>query len=458
MIAIFSLVLGFCLAVVALTISLRRRRRLRPYWGKHVFSELNYFDRLDTTSDRTVYGDSSIDVAKEQDPIIEQTSKHGDVLSSVIGTPYNAGDTLRLEAVKWSTFQPALPSHFEVTVLQVIEPITMSVVMKVLLREPSGCDKVAILKLYDRRYALGVRKEWYGKIPPWDPAREREYRKAVDCGQLAAYMQWLDAGEPDEHGEDSDDLIGNLTAQDEGDIYRRCTLSYAQESSVYERLEGLQGEDIPRLFATVRLDRTSIYPPIPTDNNAATYLDVPGLLMEYVEGFPIHDIADHTPEELWQPIVDDAIDVINHITDHDVVNQDVKTRNTLVRKADNLSGYKVILLDFGHARLRGQDESDLEWREAKYNADEEGAIGQVMESILRKIKPGVVKEKEKYGARNYRWLGAHTFESPRAYQEWLLKNPDMALEGIAEDALRKFAAEGSLICPLEDFKSNLTRN
>ncbi len=320
----------------------------------------------------------------------------------------------------------------------------MSVVMKVLLRDALGREKIAILKLYDRRYALGVRDEWYGKIPPWGPTREVEYRKAVECGQLEAYLQWLESEEPDDDGEDSEDRIGNMIAQDEGDIYQRSLLSYTQESAIYERLEHLQGQDIPQLFATVRLDRKTISPPISTDDKTATYLDVPGLLLEYVEGFFLYDLAEHTPKELWQPVVDDAIRIVNRITDHDVLNEDVKTRNTLVRKADNSTGYKVVMIDFGHARLRGPDEPDLDWRVAKHSADEEGAIGGPMSRQLNKISPGVIVYDDH--ANTPRWLGVQTFENPPAYKEWCLNNPNEA-EGVGyhEDALASLNAEGAII-------------
>ena len=47
-------------------------------------------------------------------------------------------------------------------------------------------------------------------------------------------------------------------------------------------------------------------------------------------------------------------------------------------------GYQVFMVDFGLCRFRGQDESDLNWGQAKYTKNEEGAVGLVMKMRLGK--------------------------------------------------------------------------
>ncbi|KAI9705827.1 MAG: hypothetical protein M1836_005233 [Candelina mexicana] len=458
--SIIALILGALIFVPLFTVLSVFSRHHRSNESGREISDTAHQSYADAVKENEVQGiseQSHSDVVEGQDTGVEQTFGEGEHATTNPILPYYAGNILRLETTKLSNSSGALPSKFAVTILEVIEPVTISPVMKVVFKDSSGREKIAILKLYDRRITPDYRTDYENKFPSWDLAREEEYRKAVKCGQVTACVEWLNAGEPDDDGDDFDERMGNEIAQDEAEVYRHSLRTYTHELAVYERLEDLQGQDIPQLFASVRLDQSSLDPTIPTDSTAK-YFEIYGLLMEYIDGFPMFDLGVHAPSQSWQLVVDDALEIVNRITDHDIVNDDVRVRNMIIRKADNEAGYKAVMIDFGLGKFRDPDAPDLEWREAKYYADEETAIGRVMESILQKIKPGVVKHKEKYGRRNYRWLGAHTFESPRAYQEWLLENPDMALEGIAEDALRKFVAEGTLICPLEDFKSDLTPN
>lgn len=60
--------------------------------------------------------------------------------------------------------------------------------------------------------------------------------------------------------------------------------------------------------------------------------------------------------------------------DHDVLNNDVRPENVLIRNVD----YSVAMVDFAQSRLRREDESWQEWKEHKWTIDEEGAIGYVM--------------------------------------------------------------------------------
>ena len=47
-------------------------------------------------------------------------------------------------------------------------------------------------------------------------------------------------------------------------------------------------------------------------------------------------------------------------------------------------GYRVFMVGFGLCRFRGQDESGLNWGQAKYTKNEEGAVGLVMKVRLGK--------------------------------------------------------------------------
>ncbi|KAI9714547.1 MAG: hypothetical protein M1812_006352 [Candelaria pacifica] len=450
---------GFCfgaLAVILLYIApsyfLRRIRRFKPSPEPMDAPQQSQTDVVKTTDDHLAVEGSYSNDAEGRDPDVEQTLGIGESLSIQSILPYFADNLLRLQVVSSSSTELILPSLIDVKIIQLIEPVTISPVMKVVLRDASGGEKTAILKLYDRRLSPGYRVDYMQKFDPWDLQREGEYRTAVARGQAAAYIQWMDDDQPEDDSDDFDDRMGSEIAQDESDVHRHCMLTHAHELAVYERLQKLQGHDIPKLFANVRLHRSSLDPSAPT-GDTAKYFEIPGLLMEYIDGFPMSEIDAYAPSESWQAVIDDGLEIVNHLTDHGVLNRDTKPRNILVRKADNEAGYKAIMIDFGLGSIRdpSKPDGDLQWRYDKWSEDEQGAIGVVMEGTLKKIKPGVVKFVEKYGPSNQRFLGLHTFETPQSYQEWLLEEPDCVLESYHMAMLKLLQQRGALIVPIEKF-------
>ncbi|CAI4215955.1 unnamed protein product [Parascedosporium putredinis] len=84
---------------------------------------------------------------------------------------------------------------------------------------------------------------------------------------------------------------------------------------------------------------------------------------------------------LSEGIVDQAVAIVQVVGDHNILNRDVRPDNFIIEQ--NRSGsYRVFMIDFGLARLRGRDESDRDWGKAKLNRDEEGAVGLVMKKRL----------------------------------------------------------------------------
>lgn len=92
-------------------------------------------------------------------------------------------------------------------------------------------------------------------------------------------------------------------------------------------------------------------------------------------------MQDHAPKSEWQGIVDQAAAIVQVIGDHGILNRDGRPDNFIVQR-DRSGCYGVFMIDFGLARLRGRNESDLDWAKAKLNKDEEGAVGLVMKNRL----------------------------------------------------------------------------
>lgn len=123
--------------------------------------------------------------------------------------------------------------------------------------------------------------------------------------------------------------------------------------------------------------------PIPYPGQTSSeYTDIPGILLQYIEGFPLTDIEEYTPRESWQAICEDAIRVINRIGDLGILNEDVKPRSFIVRE-DAGNRFKVTMIDFALCKFR-QDYKDVyDWDKWKSIQDEEGAVGYVMQRRLK---------------------------------------------------------------------------
>ena len=269
----------------------------------------------------------------------------------------------------------------EVTVIKLIQPVTISPVMEVMLQSESGLETKAILKLYDRRFATGLRR--HAKVEPWTPATEEIYKQYVLQGRAEKLFQLLDEPSDDEKICDSDfddeeERDDNLKmGQNECFLhYYSCKL-YSREVRAYESLQDLQERMIPKFLARVRLPSRDTDIP----EQFRKYFDIRGILIEYIEGFNLSELETKAPKSQWQVICDDALRIINLIGDYEIMNNDVRAENFLVRT--NPEGkYQVFQIDFSETHHR--DGLPLEiWREQKYTKDEEGAVGLVMQQRLK---------------------------------------------------------------------------
>ena len=143
----------------------------------------------------------------------------------------------------------------------------------------------------------------------------------------------------------------------------------------YKNLRDIQGHHVPHLFARPFLQLSDSY-------LANKYFDCPGILLEYIQRFPLTDLADNAPKKDWQYVCEDAIRVVHMIGDRGVCNRDVKTRSFIVCK-EGTGKWKVFMIDFGLCFFRSQAKSDREFNAWQATVDEEGATGRVMEWNLK---------------------------------------------------------------------------
>ncbi|KAF1814052.1 hypothetical protein P152DRAFT_481210 [Eremomyces bilateralis CBS 781.70] len=289
--------------------------------------------------------------------------------STASSPPYFEGNTLTIQI----DGQPS--NNLDVTVLKAFEPFTLSCALLVQLDwSMLKLKGQYVLKLFDRRFATEVRR--YNKACPWDPKIEDEYRNFVYDDDISALFTFCAEQETDYKWTPSAQKDWN-GAHLEAYLQYCCRNYYMTETQVYDRLPDLQGEDIPRLIARVLIRRPS------SAGLIDKYLDCPGILLEYIQGYHLTDLEENTPKAAWQQICDEAIRIVNRIGERDIRNEDVKTRNFIIRTDPRTALLKIIMLDFGACVLRKPDQDDQEWRAQKAAQDEEGAIGLVMEKKLK---------------------------------------------------------------------------
>lgn len=277
-------------------------------------------------------------------------------------SPYEEGKILTLNV---TVDVPSNERTIKLQILRSIQPSTLSCVMEVeVLAGSTKYAKHSILKLYDWRYATQLRQD--DRVGQWTPYHDDTYRTFVKEGGPATFISAL------EHDSIDDQLWD--TARDETFLFDYCCNLHSCEVEAYSRLKDLQGKSVPRFLADVRLD---IFP------TQDAFFEVRGILLELITGYSLDDLTKYAHQSSWQRICDETIRTINLVSDHGILNEDVKPRNVLIRTHDNLSGYEVVIIDFAQCRFREMGQSEAAWKHEKWRQDEEGAIGYVMERKLK---------------------------------------------------------------------------
>ncbi|KAH0360411.1 hypothetical protein KCU65_g9408, partial [Aureobasidium melanogenum] len=300
-------------------------------------------------------------------------------------------------------------------------PATLSCCMVIRFVEPPVFNNTSecVLKLYDRRFSTQHREDW--EASPWTPELEKEYQDFVECGDAEEFFSYWDA-EKERDGEWSATYVGNYdrwsVAKREAYLQWDAVNTYETEKKAYEHMAELQGEDVPRVFGEVTLDQSATLQnqsdgvEAGKDEAESSHQDfdidpqttnIPGMLIQYINGFHLTDLHEHLPQDCWQSIVDTSIKKLHHIQECGVLNRDVNTRSFMV---DPLT-HKVMMIDFGIVLFREDAEDDREWERLQAEEDEEGAVGLLMQTYLKERGGGSItyKPSEQYWRLKYRYRG-----------------------------------------------------
>jgi hypothetical protein len=285
---------------------------------------------------------------------------------------YAAGNwlKLRVNADEVTASSPG-PRFVRAEVVRVFEPITMAAVMIVRV-DDMDIKGTFVLKLYDAHRADDLRREW---MSSFRPTTDLEFQKLVlrEDGKALLHelltCDLLDFGADQKDEEDVKDIWKD--PQWETWVYAFSQKMYEIEAEVFRRMEHRGGVDIPQLVAFVDLPCSKSNDP----HLRNVIDDVPGILMQYLPGFPLTDLYTHptsrdVPRDQWRPLVLFMRATIKRMRKRGIGNRDIDHRNTVVCW-DPISGrFRLVLIDFGHCFFRGEDMSEVDWWKKQWETDE----------------------------------------------------------------------------------------
>ncbi|KAK4450847.1 Serine/threonine-protein kinase [Podospora aff. communis PSN243] len=300
-----------------------------------------------------------------------------------------------------------LGQQLTVHIIEPISPPTMSIVLKVRFHDTTkGCERIAVLKLFDRRFSPEVRRR---RNPLYDEDAQAAWCEYVQAGKAEALFADTDPSseEDPETGAKTKRVrtpaeLRMKKGKREGIIQWDCRDVLISETRAYSKLSHLQGRYIPRLLAEV-------HPTIPTPPELPKsasyrhdYFDIGGVLLEYIDGFNLSELGvteTSIPKEKWHPIIQQAVDAARYINDAGVVKMDCQPRNVVVER-ETLRPFHI---DFGLCVFA----EDMGWEkfgERRLLKDNPRAIGIIMQNRMRSA--GTVLADFRYVRRDWGRFGS----------------------------------------------------
>lgn len=286
-----------------------------------------------------------------------------------MSSPYVVGNMLTLEHLD-------VPGEFQAQIIELYEPFTLSCVMKVKYQQGDLPPIEAVLKLYDRQFAKGLRER--RGIGEWDERSEAAYINYARTPQAAELFEKL----MNASKQPSINDIVKMPGPRELFMQYECTEFFDSETRAYKTLVDHWCKGVPKLLWTVKL-KSCFLPPEDIEETHSSFFDVNGILIDYVPGVTFADMNENNVRhKAWQDVVEQAIEITTIFTKHNMINKDVRCENFIVTvDSAKESGYRTVMIDFGYVVFRKDDETDDDWGRRKFWAKEEG-IGRTMQDYL----------------------------------------------------------------------------
>lgn len=249
--------------------------------------------------------------------------------------------------------------------MRFIQSSILSCVMKVkVLTSFTKYAKHSILKLYDWQYATQLRQD--DRVDQWISYHENTYQTFVEKDDAATFISTL------KHDSINDQLWD--IACDKIFLFDYCRNLHSCKIEAYSRLKNIQGKSVSRFLVNVRLNIFFIQD---------VFFEVQSILLELIIEYSLDDLTKYIYQLSWQRICDETIRNINLVSDHEILNENVKSRNVLIRTHNNLSKYEVIIIDFAQCRFREMSQSKAAWKHEKWRQNEKKAIEYIMKRKLK---------------------------------------------------------------------------
>lgn len=252
----------------------------------------------------------------------------------------------------------------EAKVTKVFAPFTQSCTVLVSIESDTPeLNGEFILRLIDRRYATQLRRDQ--RVPPWTPEIESQYRQFILNGGIIEFLDMIDSVDGELEG-DLDEV------QNEAFISNMARDLVDNEVDAYKTLEDLQGKRVPRFFGSVKIASSPDRP-----YAVSEYTDARGLLIEYVQGFPLDDLVIRASKKTWKTIGGKVMGTLRAVRARGIVNLNANARSFIVSP----KGSDVRMINFSQCRFREQYETEEEWSRVQRGSEDEEIIGRVLEAV-----------------------------------------------------------------------------
>lgn len=272
-----------------------------------------------------------------------------------------------------------LPSRrINIRVLQAFTPFTLSVALKVQYEDPdTGAGRVALLKLFDRRFMTNVR--FWKQLPDWTPESEHLYKEyALSESATEFQMTWKqlddmqdcpevdrdlirpdpddqsDSDEEEDTDEDDDFLQWKSDPRRvEALVQYESLMVFSRELRAYELMSHLQGKAIPKLLGTVGLNQldgpsaretdldghdgeeSAGCPRSSTnyckDEEFSSFFTIPGLLLEFIDdSFTLSRLPSRVPRHDWLRVLNQVTTTAGSTVHTGFFNEDTRPDNVLL--------------------------------------------------------------------------------------------------------------------------------
>ncbi|KAG9657778.1 hypothetical protein KCU95_g13549, partial [Aureobasidium melanogenum] len=370
---------------------------------------------VDATNDehRCFEVDTTGTTYQDQDamPALEKLDLTSSIVNASSFCPYVAGNDIFLKTSDEGTPIKAL-------ILKCFQA-TLSCVMVIRFIEPpifNGTSK-CILKLLDRRFSTQAREDL--ELTSWTPELEQQFQDFIRDGDAEEFFSYWDAEKEFDHGWSAFYVANHgkwSAAKWEAYIQWQTIDLYETEKKAYQLMAALQGVAVPKMLGEVVLDLSAEATKVNSDeeldedaksttsddkNDNPSVSIIPGLLLQFVDGFELTDLHEHLPREQWQSVVDSSITTLRQIQACGILNYDANTRNFIV----DPTSHKAMMVDFGITKFREDVDSDREWDEMQAYKDEEFLVAMAIQHRLKTLTGNTIvyKPTERHWRLMYRY-------------------------------------------------------